>query len=141
MMVVDAIFIVKFNTRLQKKSKFYLSPLIIQIVNIDVSFVGSIAYLRSEVLIVGLGSHFQSEIQYPASEKRCKFHLSAHNLWQGCQIAIIEVVLDRSTQYLCNEVLNNDSGSHFQREINTPKKSIKISLKSAYPLTGLPDCR
>ena len=99
-MVPEAIFIVKFNTRLKRLSNFYSSPLILwqgcQIVNIDVSLVRFIEYLRSEVLFVGLGSHFLSEIQRPASEKVWKFHLSAHNLWRGCQIAIVDVPLNRS---------------------------------------------
>ena len=61
------------------------------------------------MLFVGLESHFYSEIQYPASEKVWKFHLSAHNLWQGCQVTIIDV--------FCNEVLDDGSGRHFYSEI------------------------
>ena len=58
------------------------------------------------------------------------FHLSAHNLWQGYQIAIIDIPLDRSSQKLCNEVLNDGSESHFHRKIHSAwKKSSKISLK------------
>ena len=69
-MVPDAIFIVKFNTRLKKLSNFYLSPLILwhgcQIVNIDISLDSSIQYLSEKVLFDGSGSHFHSEIQHPA---------------------------------------------------------------------------
>ena len=70
-MVPDAIFIVKFNTRPKKLSKFYLSSFILwqlcQILNIDVSLDRSIQYLSEKVLFDGSGSHFHSEIQHPAS--------------------------------------------------------------------------
>ena len=70
MMVPDVIFIVKFNTRPKKLSKFYLSPLILwqgcQIVNIDVLLDRSIQYLSEKMLFDGSGSRFHSEIQHPA---------------------------------------------------------------------------
>ena len=51
-------------------------------------------------------------------KKVWKFYLSAHNLWQGCQIAIIDVLLDRSTHCLMGfRVLDDGSGSHFYSEI------------------------
>ena len=68
MMVPEAIFIVKFDTRLKNYQNF------------DVSLDWSIQYLSDKMLFVGLGSHFHSEIQHPASEKVLKFHLCAHNL-------------------------------------------------------------
>ena len=123
-MVPDTIFIVKFNTRLKKISKFYLSPLILwqgcQIVNIDILLDRSIQHLSEKVLFDGSESHFHSEIQHPASYKVWKFYLSAHNLWQGCQIAIIDASLNRSTLHFCNEALDDDSGRHFCREIQHP---------------------
>ena len=137
-MVPDAIFIVKFNTRPKKLSKFYLSLSILwqgyQIVNNDVLLDRSIQYLSEKVLFDGSGSHFHSEIQHPASEKVWKFHLSAHNLWQSCQIAFIDIPSDRSTQYPCNKVLDDGSGSHFRREIHPAKKKVWIFHLSAHNL-------
>ena len=49
-----------------------------------------------------------------------KFHLSSHNLWQSCQIVDIDVSLDRSIEYFCNEVLDDDPGKHFHSEIQHP---------------------
>ena len=72
------------------------------------------------MLFVGLGSHFNSEIQHPASAKVWQFHLSAHNVWQDCQISIIDASFDRSTHYFCNEVLDDGSGDHFYSEIQHP---------------------
>ena len=66
MMVSDAIFIVKFNTRLTTIIKILLKSSGLQILNIDISLDRSIEYLRSEVLFDGPGSHFHSEIQNPA---------------------------------------------------------------------------
>ena len=124
MMVPDAIFIVNINTRLKNYQNFCLSSFILwqgcQIININGSLDWSFQYLSDKMLFVGLGSHFNSEIQHPASAKVWQFHLSAHNVWQGYQIAIIDVSLDRSTQYLCNGVLDDSSGRHFYSEIQHP---------------------
>ena len=49
-----------------------------------------------------------------------KFYLSPLILWQGCQIAIVDVLLDRSTHYFCNEVLDDGSGRHFYSKIQYP---------------------
>ena len=49
-----------------------------------------------------------------------KFYLGAYNFWQGCQIVDINSLLDRSEQYLCNEVLFDGSGNHFHSEIQHP---------------------
>ena len=51
------------------------------------------------------------------SQKVWKFDLCAHNFGQGCQNVDTDVSLDRSIQYLCNEVLLDDSGRHFHKEI------------------------
>ena len=53
-------------------------------------------------------------------EKVWKFHLSAHNLWQGCHISIIDVLLDSSTHHFYNEVPDDGSGRHFYSEIQHP---------------------
>ena len=54
------------------------------------------------------------------SQKVWKFHLRAHNIWQGCQIVDIDALIDRSTQYICNNVLFYGSGRHFQSEMQHP---------------------
>ena len=48
------------------------------------------------------------------------FVLTAHNLYQGCQIVVIDVTLDRSTQYLYNDLLFDGSGKHFHSEFQHP---------------------
>ena len=58
--------------------------------------------------------------KFTRPKKVWKFRLSAHNLWQGCQIAIIDVSLDRSTHYFGNEVLDDGSGRQFYSENQHP---------------------
>ena len=83
--------------------------------------------------LLGRSDQYHSnEVLFDSSE-RCFYsktqHLSARNLWQGCQIVNSNVFFDRSAQYLCNEVLFDGSGRHFHGETQHPalKRHIKFT--------------
>ena len=64
-------------------------------------------------LILIARSHFYSEIQHPASKKSMKIILK-------CQIVDIDVLLGRSIQHFCNEVLFDGPERHFHSTIQHP---------------------
>ena len=63
---------------------------------------------------------FMKKKSTPDFKKAWKLHLSIDNFWYGCQIVDINSSLDRSDQYLCNEVLFDGSQSYFDEEIQNP---------------------
>ena len=67
-----------------------------------------IQYLCNKVLLDGSGRHFHSEIQHPAS-KRYENYIQVPVTSGSCQIVDIDVLLGRSIQHLCNEVLFHGS--------------------------------
>ena len=85
--------------------------------DIDVSIDRFIKIIWNEVLFDGSRRNFHSEIQHPASKKVWQLHLSAYNLRQGCQIVDIDNLLNRSIQYLCNEVLLDGSERFFTQDL------------------------
>ena len=72
-MAPEAIFIAKFNTRLQKSMKIHLSTHNFrqgcQIVHIENSADRSGQYLSFEVLSGGFERHFHREVQHSPSKK------------------------------------------------------------------------
>ena len=68
-----------------------------------------------------------------------KFYLGAYNFWQGFQIVNIDAWIDRSTQYICNNVLIYGSGRHFHSEIQHPASKKKTFFFSALKLRQ--DCQ